>query len=42
MSPVLSMLLAIGCGIVGYYCLLVLAHVLTHLVVLLGRFHVSK
>lgn len=42
MSPVLNMLLAIGCGIVAYYCLLLLAHILTHLVVLLGRLHVSK
>lgn len=38
----LNMLIAIGCGIAAYYCLLLMAHILTHLAVLIGRIHVSK
>lgn len=42
MNLMINLLLAIGCGIAAYYCLLLIAHILTHLAVLIGRIHVSK
>lgn len=35
-------LLAIGCGVIAYYSLLLIANLLTHFVVFIERFYVSK
>ena len=42
MTNFFNILLAIGCGIVGYYSLLLIANLLTHFVIFVERFHVSK
>lgn len=42
MINLLNALLAIGCGVIAYYSLLLIANLLTHFVLFIERFHVSK